>query len=262
MRREGLEDTWFASFEDGNVCPEPLTLAQIRERCESGRSTDLLILHTSQANAKKPSWIEFQLEADAPATAPAGIPAAPQRNRGSDNSARPVASSSRRSRRSSRRSRGVLLQFIVLIVVVVAGFAIWYFSTLEENKATITEMSEDEQIAHAVASLERNMLKHTFPEEDPSKEALRTVISATQTSLTIKNSNLDEWPSLKLRFITAKGETYFCEFDEPVAAYATLSISLRKIIAKDGTPLSREEIGTGCSIQIEVPGYHPWSSQI
>lgn len=264
MRKDSLTDAWFVSASDGHVDPELYTLAQIRARYAADTASAkgfLLILHEGQQNRKDPAWIELDLASleDAPAATTTATKAAAD----SSNSTRRQSGGgqSRSSQRNKRRMRGMFLQLILLFIMIAAGLTVWYFATREEP-TQVSFISEEEAHNRMLDTLAQNMLQHNPADPTEDGEPIRTVVSATERMLMIKNSNLDAWPSFSLKIITANGDVYTCDFDQPIPAYSTLSISMRKIVTSKGQSLSRDDLKSGTLIELNIPGYKDWSSKL
>lgn len=283
MRRESLSDAWFVSAREGEVSPDIMTLSEICERyAGSGEVPDgiVFVLHESQQARKQPAWVELDLHSfeQTPAAAQQGagastLPLPPQRGgqaaaggsaqqqqQGQQGQARRSGRSS--SQRRKRRTRGMFIQLIVLIVLLVIGWGIWYGATREKEELPTQALSPEQQQALMLARLQRNIERNSRGAEQDQAEPIRTVVSATQRMLMVKNSNLDAWPSFKLRIISPDGKEYQCEFNEEIPAYSTLSISMRKITNAKGEYLQREQLATGTRIELEIPGYQKWSSKL
>lgn len=259
MRKESLSDAWFVSANEGHVDGDLLTLEQIFQRYGGNSATvkaAVWILHENQQNRKDPAWVEFDLTSFDGDTASPDDERLPQPP--STHSAR---RSGRSSERSKRRTRGMMVQIIVLLLFVAAGLGVWYFATREEAP-TITFVSEEEAHFRMLANLEQNLIRNNPTDPSEQGEPIRTVVSATQRMLMIKNSNLENWPSFYMRITSPEGKVYECDFGEVIPAYSTLSISMRKIVTADGQALSRDDLKSGTTIELRVPGYKDWSSRL
>lgn len=249
MHRESLDDAWFVSLKDGQVSEKPVPLAQVRSLAStsSANASSVLVLHASQQNKKTPAWVELDLSS--PVEKSADAPAQQQ--------------SASRSRRRSRRRRGLVFQVLTLLVLIAVGGVVWYFVSLEkpDPHGAGTEMYEEQAVATMLSNLERNLRRNARPEDD-GKTPIRTVVSATQRMLMVKNSNLETWPSFNLKIITPDGRTFSCQYNDEIPAYSTLSISMRKIVTKDGQSLNREDLVAGTTIELDIPDYQPWSSKL
>lgn len=261
MRKESLTDAWFVSADDGHVDPELYTLEQIRKRYAAGgapQKDSILILHEGQQNRKDPAWIELDLTSfeDEPAAAAQGAGHTGGSSRSHDGRGQ-----SRSSQRNKRRMRGMFIQLIVLCLLVAGGLTVWYFATREES-TQVSFVSEEEAHNRMLDTLTQNMLQHNPTHQEDEAEPIRTVVSATQRMLMIKNSNLEAWPSFNLKITTTDGTVYTCDFDQTIPAYSTLSISMRKIVTDKGENLSRDDLKSGTTIELNIPGYKSWSSKL
>lgn len=259
MRKESLTDAWFVSAGDGHVEDQLLSLSQIFARYSDGGTQtgkSVLILHENQRNRKDPAWIDLDLDSFEPTERAEG-----KQRHTSGRSGDADAERGRSSRRNKRRTRGMLLQLIVVVVVLLIGVGAWYVYTHEEEEQ-ITFVSEEEAHNRMLATLQQNLIQNNPDASAEEGEPIRTVVSATQRMLMIKNSNLEAWPSFKLNITTTDGKVYRCSFDQSIPAYSTLSISMRKILTDKDEALSREDLRSGTTIELQIPGYKSWSSKL
>lgn len=257
MRKESLADAWFVSPSEGSVDNDLLTLEQIFKRYGSdpikGKSS-VWVLHQNQQNRKDPAWIEFDLQSfDGEANA------TPQQ--AATNAAPRPARHSRSSARKKQRTRGIILQLFVLLLFIVIGGVVWYFANKEEPPS-IRFISEDDAHSIMLANLQQNLILNNPNVSEQQGEPIRTVVSATQRMLMVRNSNLENWPSFRMRIIAEDGQVYQCSYDNTIPAYSTLSISMRKIVNAKGEALTRDTLKSGTTIELSIPGYKDWSSKL
>lgn len=260
MRRESLSDAWHTSAADGTPSPKALTLAGLHAQYANSAEHTLSILHESQLGKKNPAWVELDLDSFGSTTSSQSASASSS----ASSSRRRPSSSGKSSRRSSGRKRGLLVQISALLLVCIIGFGGWMIiSTVQSQKQNVP-VTEAEEISNILETLSRNLALNAASQDnqEDNTPVVRTVISATQHMLMVKNSNLEDWPSFRLNIILPNGEVYVCNFTQAIPAYSTLSISMRRITNTDGKPLSREMITSGTQLELEVPGYPKWSSAL
>lgn len=227
MRKEKAEDAWWVSV-DGKISSEPMRLSSTFKRAQGRQSSELLVLHDSQKDAKDPPWVVLDLTSEL------------------DEAQRRALMSKR------RRGLGVVVQLGLLLILGGAGL---FFLLKPEPPPPPPPSDPLEQVFEKMETVKAQggveaPVGSLLPE-------LKIAVASSGRMLYVSNLSSEAWPSCEVILDGPDGYRY--TWNRPLDSQGTLHKPIRDFL-RNGESFPNEE-RVPKTVTVLVPGYRPWEDK-